>query len=255
MANPLLERTSVQVILVIVVIAFLCNSSVSHTDQGLPWEVTLAGACTFGVVFSAYYAQKTEIALSIVAILGCLVPTYYVWNYEVPCNNWLLGSKYPLSTSRSALLGGVWRDAPNSSRFDAMLPGGLSVFDLSLFPPGVAITANTSEIYHSGVKLDDKITKEKTCAAHTPSAHAATECPRSRRHVPVLACMPTWRTGLLRTSLLASAAWETAPRRAARTHWPQVASSASASSLWASHSLSLSGGAGTTTCSSPRPAK
>ena len=162
MANPLAERTSVQVILVIVVIAFLCNSATSHTDEGLPWEVTLAGACTFGVVFSAYYAQKTEIALSICAILAGLIPTYYVWTYEVPCNNWELGSKFPLSTSRSALLSGVFRDAPNASRFDVMLPGGLSLIDLSIFSPGLMISANTSEIYHSGVKLDDKVTKEKT---------------------------------------------------------------------------------------------
>ena len=67
LAQPpwVVRRTSVQVLLVIVVVAFLCNSAVSHTDEGLPWEVTLTGACVFGVVFSAYYAQKTEVALSI----------------------------------------------------------------------------------------------------------------------------------------------------------------------------------------------
>lgn len=53
-------------ILGIVVIAFLCNSAVSHTDDGLPWEITLGGACTLAVVFAAFYAKKTELALSMV---------------------------------------------------------------------------------------------------------------------------------------------------------------------------------------------
>jgi hypothetical protein len=43
-----------------------------------------------------------------------------------------------------------------------MLPLGLTAYKLSLFPPGVSIEANTSEIYHSGIKLDDPITKQKT---------------------------------------------------------------------------------------------
>lgn len=160
--NPFLERTSVQILLVIVVVAFLCNAAVSHTDEGLPWEVTLAGACIFGIVFSAYYIQKTEVALSIVSIIAALVPTYYVHNAEVECTNWVLGSQFPLSTPRGEFLEGVWRASPNASRFDNMLPAGLSVYQLSAFLPGVAITANTSEIYHSGLKLDDKLTGEQT---------------------------------------------------------------------------------------------
>ena len=48
-----------------------------------------------------------------------------------------------------------WRDSPNASRFDGMLPMDLSLYDLSLLSPSVALTANTSEIYHSGIKLDD----------------------------------------------------------------------------------------------------
>ena len=97
-------RTSVQVIGVIALLALFANSTTSHTDEGLPWEVTIAGFCTILVIFGAYYAQKTEVALSIVrcarppglhsraplphphatrSIIAILVPTYYVHNYEV----------------------------------------------------------------------------------------------------------------------------------------------------------------------------
>ena len=47
-------------------LSFLCNSAVSHTDDGLPWEVTLAGMCTFGVIFMAMHTQKTELALGFI---------------------------------------------------------------------------------------------------------------------------------------------------------------------------------------------
>ena len=50
----------------------------------------------------------------------------------------------------------------NASRFDKFLPMGLSLCQLSVFPPGISLEANTSEIYHSGIKLDDPVTKEKT---------------------------------------------------------------------------------------------
>jgi len=162
MGNPFLEKRSTQLILVIVVVAFLCNAAVSHTDDGLPWEVTLSGACVLGVVFSAHYIQKTDVALSIVSILALLVPTYYVHNAEVECKNWALGSQFSLTTTRGELLEGVWRASPNASRFDKVLPLGLSVFQMSAFMPGIAITANTSEVYHSGMKLSDKLTGEQT---------------------------------------------------------------------------------------------
>lgn len=64
-SNPL-ERTSVQLMLFVVAVALFANSAVDRTDDGLPWEVTLAGFCTFAVVFSAIYARKVEVALSIV---------------------------------------------------------------------------------------------------------------------------------------------------------------------------------------------
>ena len=38
---------------------------------------------------------------------------------------------------------------------------GLSLAQLSLFPSGLALRSNTSEIYHSGLKLDDPVTKER----------------------------------------------------------------------------------------------
>ena len=159
--NPF-ERPSVQLMLVVIAVAIFANSSVAFTDDGLPWEVTLTGMVLLMITFGMVYAKKTEIALSIVTIVGCLVPTYFVHNYEVPCKNWELGSKYSLSTTKAGLLEGVWRDAPNASKYDKMLPMGLSVFHLSPLNPGIAITANTSEIYHSGLKLDDPLTGQRT---------------------------------------------------------------------------------------------
>ena len=65
MANPL-ERTSVQLLLVVAAIAVFANSAVDRTDDGLPWEITLAGFCVFAIVFAAIYARKIEVALSII---------------------------------------------------------------------------------------------------------------------------------------------------------------------------------------------
>ena len=62
-----LERRSVQMMIGIAIIAVFANSSVDRTDDGLPWEVTLAGFCVFAVVFVAIWTKKTEVALSIVA--------------------------------------------------------------------------------------------------------------------------------------------------------------------------------------------
>lgn len=162
MGNPLLERPSTLAILAIAIVAFLCNSAVSHTDDGLPWEITLGGASVFAVVFGALYAKKVELALSVVSLIGICVPTYFVYNYEVPCSNWELGSHFPLKTTQSEFLTGVWRLSPNTSRWDALLPGSLSVSQLSVLSPGIAVTVNTSEIYHSSMMLSDKVTGAKT---------------------------------------------------------------------------------------------
>lgn len=151
-----------QLLLGAAIIALFANSAVDRTDDGLPWEVTLAGFCVFGVVFAAIYAKKTEVALSIVSIIFCCVPTYFVHNSEIPANNYELGSRYPLATSQRDFMSGAWRADPNCSRFDKLLPGDFSISQLSLFPAGVAIRANTTEIYHSGLKLDDPLTKERT---------------------------------------------------------------------------------------------
>jgi len=148
--------------LVVAAVALFANSAVDRTEDGLPWEVTLAGFCVFAVVFCAIYAKKTEVALSIVAMIAIVMPTYYVHNYEVPADNWDLGSDFPLKTTKEELLQGVFRAAPNASRFDKMLPMGLSLSQLSVLPPGIALRSNTSEIYHSGLKLDDPLTKERT---------------------------------------------------------------------------------------------
>ena len=90
------------------------------------------------------------------------MPTYYVHNYEVPARNWELGSSFAVATPPSEVLRGVWRASANASRFDAILPLDYSLIQVSLLPPGIAITANTSEIYHSGLKLDDQLTKERS---------------------------------------------------------------------------------------------
>lgn len=163
-SNPF-ERPSVIIMLVAAGIALFANSAVDRTDDGLPWEVTLAGFCMFAVIFSAIYANKIEVALSIVAIVGVLIPTYFVSNYEVPCNNWDLGSSFALNTPKEEVLRGIFDAAPNASKWDKMLgldALGLSIFQASLFNPAVALVSNTTEIYHSGLKLDDKITGERT---------------------------------------------------------------------------------------------
>jgi len=138
------------------------NSAVDRTDDGLPWEITLAGFCVFAIVFAAIYARKIEVALSIISLIGLGVPTYFVSNYEVPANNWVLGSEFSLSTSKAEVLEGIWRMEHNASRFDKMLPFGLSLYQFSLFNPAISLESNTTEIYHSGIKLDNPVTKEKT---------------------------------------------------------------------------------------------
>ena len=70
-----------------------------RTDDGLPWEITLAGFCVFAVVFVAIYAKRTEVALSFISALLICVPTYYVHNYEIPCHNWALGCVTSSQTS------------------------------------------------------------------------------------------------------------------------------------------------------------
>ncbi len=160
-SNPL-ERTSVQLMIGAALLALLANSAVDQTDDKLPWEVTLTGFCLFAVVFAAIYAKRTEVAVSIVTIVGMIVPTYFVHYMEVPCSNWLLGSQFPLAAPPKEVLAGIFAAAPNASRYDGLLPGGLSVYHFSLFNPSMAVTANTSEIYHSGLMLDDKLTKART---------------------------------------------------------------------------------------------
>ena len=49
-SNPL-ERTSVQLMIGVAIIALCANSAVDRTDDGLPWEVTLGGFCVFAVIF------------------------------------------------------------------------------------------------------------------------------------------------------------------------------------------------------------
>lgn len=157
-----LERTSVQLLLGAATIALFANSAVDRTDEGLPWELTLVGFCVFAVVFAAIYVRKTDFALSVCGVLLMFAPTYYVQSNEVLYNNWELGSAFPLATTKEAVLVGIFRQHVNASRFDVVLPCGLSIAQLSLFPSSIALEANTTEIFHSGLKLDDPLTKEKT---------------------------------------------------------------------------------------------
>ena len=155
-----LERTSVQLMIGAALLALLANSAVDQTDDKLPWEVTLTGFCLFAVVFAAIYAKRTEVAVSIVTIVGMIVPTYFVHYMEVPCSNWLLGSQFPLAAPPKEVLAGIFAAAPNASRYDGLLPFGLSAYHLSLFNPSMAVTADTSELYHPGPTLDDAFDDE-----------------------------------------------------------------------------------------------
>ena len=86
-------------------------------------------------------------------------------------------------TRSRQVLEGIWRMEHNASRFDKMLPFGLSLYQFSLFNPAISLESNTTEIYHSGIKvrrsparylsthtdtplaasqLDNPVTKEKT---------------------------------------------------------------------------------------------
>ena len=154
-------------LLVVAVVALFANSAVDRTDDALPWEVTLAGFVAFGIIFAAIYAKKTEIALSACAMIFCVVPTYYVHSYEVKAKNWELGSAFSLGTSQADFVAGLWRLDRNASRFDVppvegALPAGLPLTKLSLFAPGISLEVNSSEIYHSGIQLNDPLTKEKS---------------------------------------------------------------------------------------------
>ena len=84
----------------------------------------------FAVIFSAVYAKRTEVALGICSILFVLMPTYFVHNFEIPFNNWLLGSVSPMSASKGEVLSAVWSSSPNTSRFDELL--GLPALGLRL---------------------------------------------------------------------------------------------------------------------------
>lgn len=93
------------------------------------------------------------------------MPTYFVHNYEVAAVNWQLGSLAPLGATKGELLTAVWKSAPNSSKWDRMLgleTAGLSLMSFSMFNPGIALKVNTSEVYHSGLKLDDPLTKQRS---------------------------------------------------------------------------------------------
>ena len=106
--------------------------------------MTLGGFCVFAVIFSAVYAKRTEVALGVCSILFVLMPTYHVHNFEVPFNNWLLGSAAPMSASKGEVLSVVWSTSPNTSRFDEMLgltTVGLSLMHFSMFNPGIALQA------------------------------------------------------------------------------------------------------------------
>jgi hypothetical protein len=44
------------------------------------------------------------------SLIGVCVPTYFVYNSEVPVSNWELASNFPLKTTRGELLTGALRD-------------------------------------------------------------------------------------------------------------------------------------------------
>ena len=83
MPPAVMERTSVQIIAVISLLALFANSTTSHTDEGLPWEVTIGSFCTILVIFLAHYTQRTEVGLG---IIRCACPRLLLqfWRSRAP---------------------------------------------------------------------------------------------------------------------------------------------------------------------------
>lgn len=146
----------------VAILAILANSSSVDPEDSIPWEVTLAGTSSLSVCAVAILAKKPEVAYFVVAALVVAAPTYYVYHRNVDVHNWGLGSRHPLKASAADVLAGAWASTPNVTRFDWLLPGPLTLVQLSFASPSLRLFANATEIWHSGIELRDPATGTKS---------------------------------------------------------------------------------------------
>jgi hypothetical protein len=139
----------------VAILAILANSSSFDPEDSIPWEVTLAGTCALSVSAVAILAKKPEVAYFVMGTLVFLAPTYYVFHRNVDIHNWTFGTHYSVKASGSEVICGYWESTPSVSRFDHMLPGPLTLVQLSLANPSVRLFANATEILHSGIALSN----------------------------------------------------------------------------------------------------
>lgn len=139
----------------IAIIAILANSSTIDPEDSIPWEVTLAGTCALSVSGVAIVAKKPEVAYFVMGTLAMLAPTYYVYHRNIDIHNWTFGTRLSLKASAAELVADYWSTTPNVTNFDHLLPGPLTMVQLSLANPNVRLFANATEILHSGIELRD----------------------------------------------------------------------------------------------------
>lgn len=149
-------------ILGVAAVAILANSSSIDPEDSIPWEVTLAGTSGIMVSAIAILAKKPAAAYVVLTCLAVAAPTYYTFHREVVVHNWTFGSRHGVKATTGEIIAGAWAATPNVTRFDWMLPGGLTVMDLSMSKPSLCLVANASEIFHSGAELRDPETRAKT---------------------------------------------------------------------------------------------
>ncbi|KAG8461311.1 hypothetical protein KFE25_010498 [Diacronema lutheri] len=137
----------------VAIIAILANSSTIDPEDSIPWEVTLAGTCALSVSAVAMVAKKPEVAYFVMGTLAFLAPTYYVYHRNVDIHNWSFGTRLSLKASAADVVADYWQSTPNVTNFDHLLPGPLTLVQLSLANPNVRLFANATEILHSGIEL------------------------------------------------------------------------------------------------------
>ncbi|KAJ1623617.1 hypothetical protein T492DRAFT_291642 [Pavlovales sp. CCMP2436] len=115
----------------IALVAILANSTSIDPDDSIPWEVTLCGTCALSVSAVAILAKKPEVAYFVMGTLTLLAPSYYVWYRNVDIHNWTFGTRYGVKTSAAEILTGYWESTPNVTRFDALMPGPLTLAHIS----------------------------------------------------------------------------------------------------------------------------
>jgi len=146
----------------VALVAILANSSSIDPEDSIPWEVTLAGTCGLSVCAVAILAKKPEVAYFVMGSLLFATPTYYVYHRNVDVHNWGFGTRFSYKASVAEVMSGYWETTPNVTRWDAYLPGPMTLVQLSMANPSVRLYANATEIMHSGVDLKSQATGAKT---------------------------------------------------------------------------------------------